>query len=550
MENISKRKVPDRYTPFVGANKVIDTIARRLINEVKTSNRNQKLVQSLGEVFDKLEIKSGMTLSFHHHLRNGDYVMNMVLDEISKRGIKDITLAASAIFPVHQKLVNMIKDGTVKKIYCNYINGPVADCVSAGHLKEHLVMHTHGGRARAIEAGALKIDVAFIAAPTADFLGNATGVSGKSACGVLGYAIPDMLYAKKKVVITDNLISKLENAEILERYIDYCLKVDSIGDATKIVSGTTKVTRDPVGLKIARNTAQLINELDFIKDGFSFQTGAGGTSLAVADEVKKMMLDKKVVGSFASGGITGYLVEMLELGLFKKLWDVQCFDLEAVRSYKENENHMGMSASKYGNPYEDNVVVNDLDVVILGATEVDLDFNVNVTTDSNGKLMGGSGGHSDTAFGAKLTIIVTPLMKSRMPIVKDKVTTVTTPGESIDAIVTERGIAINPKRVDILERLKGSKLNIIPIEELQKICYKYTGVPRNRKASDEVIGVVEYRDGTVIDSLYKVEDYIEDIPKFTKKEDVIIDLDEDFKVDSKINQGPSKIKGKQEKLDL
>lgn len=547
MENKLNRYIPDRYTPFIGADKVINTIARRVIDEVKTENKVQKLVQSLASVFEKVQIKDGMTLSFHHHLRNGDYVMNMVLDEVSKRGIKDITVAASSIFPVHEKMVSLIKDGTIKKIYCNYINGPVAECVSSGYLKEHLVMHTHGGRARAIESGALKIDVAFIAAPTADFFGNATGTEGKSACGVLGYAIPDMLYAKKKIVITDNLVSKVDNPEIYDRYIDYCLKVDSIGDATKIVSGTTKVTTDPVGLKIARNAATLIEELGFITDGFSFQTGAGGTSLAVADEVKKMMISKKVVGAFASGGITGYLTEMLELGLFAKLWDVQCFDLEAVRSYRENDNHIGMSASKYGNPYETDVVVNDLDVVILGATEVDLDFNVNVTTDSNGKLMGGSGGHSDTAYGAKLSIIVTPLMKSRMPIIKDKVATITTPGESVDAIVTERGIAINPKRTDLLDKLKDSSLKIMTIEEMQDKCYEYTGVPEPHIHSKDVVGVVEYRDGTVIDSIYKIEEEVKEIPKFkTKNED-----DEVFQVEkpkSKSNKVKQEVK--QEKLDI
>ena len=37
-----------------------------------------------------LGIKDGMTLSFHHHLRNGDYVQNMVSEEIFKRNIKNI----------------------------------------------------------------------------------------------------------------------------------------------------------------------------------------------------------------------------------------------------------------------------------------------------------------------------------------------------------------------------------------------------------------------------------------------------------------------------
>ena len=184
--------------------------------------------------------------------------------------------------------------------------------------------------------------------------------------------------------------------------------------------------------------------------------------------------------------------------------DVQCFDLEAVRSYRENKKHYGMSSSKYANPYEEDVVVNKLDFVILGATEIDLNFNVNVTTDSKGLLIGGSGGHSDTAAGANVTIITTPLIKSRIPIIKEELTTISTPGEDVDVLVTERGIAINPKRTDLLDKLQNSKLNILPIEQLLEISYQYTGIPEPIKKSDKVIGVVEYRDGTIIDSIYKL----------------------------------------------
>ncbi len=545
MKNKLDRYIPQNCSQFIGAEEVITKIKRKKISEVLTTNEGNKLFKDISSVLEKLDLKNGMVVSFHHHLRNGDYIINMVLKELQRREIKNITLVASAIFPVHEPLVSLIKDETITKIYCNYINGSVANCVSEGHLKNGLVMQTHGGRPRSIESGEVVIDVAFIATPTIDFLGNGTGAYGKSACGVLGYAISDMLYAKKKVVISDNVVANVKNPEILAKYIDYCVEVDTIGDASKIVSGTTKVTRDPIGLKIARDTANIIAKSGYLKDGFSFQTGAGGTSLAVASELKKKMLKDNIKGSFASGGITGYLVEMLELGLFEKLWDVQCFDLEAVRSFKENKEHMPMSASKYANPYEDNVVVNDLDVVILGATEVDLNFNVNVTTDSNGKLMGGSGGHSDTAYGAKLTIIVTQLMKSRMPIIKDSVTTVTTPGESIDVIVTERGIAINPRRKDLIEKLKDTNLNIMTIEELQKICYVYTGVPNKMQHSNDVVGVVQYRDGTVIDSIYKIDKEIDKLAKFND------DRTNEKSINEKgVLNKSTKVKIKQETLNL
>lgn len=235
------------------------------------------------------------------------------------------------------------------------------------------------------------------------------------------------------------------------------------------------------------------------------QTGAGGTSLAVAGYIRNIMIQNNIHGSFASGGITGYFVEMLKENLFDKLYDVQCFDLDAVKSYHNNQNHLAMSASLYANPYEEAVIADKLDFVILGATEIDLNFNVNVTTDSYGNIMGGSGGHSDTAHGAKVTVITTNLIKSRLPIIKDRVTTITTPGEDIDVLVTERGIAINPKRTDLLDNLKKSKLNIMSIEKLYQLGHKITGTPRKITQSSEVVGVVEYRDGTVIDCIYKTK---------------------------------------------
>ncbi len=503
--NSLKRWIPQGYKPYQGAFHLIKNQKRVLI-PVVISNNDDKKIDSIGKIFDILPITDGMTLSFHHHLRNGDGVLNMVLDEIKKRNLKNMILAPSAIFPVHEPLVDLIKAGHVTKIYTNYINGPVAEAISKGYLKDLLIMDTHGGRPRAIESGELKIDVAFIAVPCADVKGNGNGIEGPSACGALGYAISDLLYAKTKVVITDHLVDKIERIEIDETYVDYVIKVPKIGDAKGIVSGTTKPTKDPVQIKIAKDTARLIHELGFIKPKMSFQTGAGGTSLAVAKEVEYMMKKEKIKGSFASGGITNFLVDMLKDGLFERLYDVQCFDLVAVESYKKNPNHLFMSASKYGNPFEENPIVNDLDVVILGATEIDLDFNVNVTTDSHGLLMGGSGGHSDTAAGAKLTIITTNLLKSRLSIVKEQIQTITTPGETVDVLVTERGIAIHPRRTDLIERLKNSRLPIVTIQELYHKALEIAGSPEKTNLSEHVIGLVRYRDGSIIDTLYQVEE--------------------------------------------
>ncbi|HBX48211.1 MAG TPA: citrate lyase subunit alpha [Clostridiaceae bacterium] len=512
MKNAVGREIPDniegigKVKPYEGAFKNIGAIEKTKVKVSSKLPNENKVLSSIRESIIKCGLKDGQTISFHHHLRNGDYVLNMVLKEIDELGIKDITVAASSIFPVHQPLVEYIKKGVVTGIYANYISGPVAEAISLGLLKKPVVMQSHGGRARAIEEGDLHIDVAFIAAPTCDTYGNINGVDGRAACGSLGYAIPDAMYADKVVAITDNLVDYPAcPIEISQEYVDYVVKVDSIGDPNGIVSGTTKITKDPVGLKIAKMAAQVIKASGLLKDGFSFQTGAGGTSLAVAAYLRDMMKKENIKGSFASGGVTGYIVEMFEEGLFDSIFDVQCFDLKAIESYRNDKRHQGMSASMYGNPHNKGCVVNNLDVMILGATEIDTDFNVNVTTGSNGIIMGGSGGHNDTAAGSKLSIVVTQLTKGRLPIVVDKVTTVTTPGETIDVLVTERGIAVNPNRKDLIEKLKGTNLPIVTIDELKKTAEELTGVPEKVEFDDKIVGVVEYRDGTIIDVLKKVK---------------------------------------------
>jgi citrate lyase subunit alpha/citrate CoA-transferase len=229
------------------------------------------------------------------------------------------------------------------------------------------------------------------------------------------------------------------------------------------------------------------------------------SSLAVTAYVREWMKKNSIRGSFASGGITAYIVEMLEEGLFRTLLDIQCFDLKAVESFRADKRHQRMSNGMYGNPHNKGAVVNHLDVIILGATEIDTHFNVNVTTGSNGLLMGGSGGHSDTAAGAKLAIVVTKLARKSYPSVVDRVTTVTTPGETIDVLVTEGGIAVSPRRPDLVERLRKTKLPLVTVEDLERKAEDITGVLEKAQFEDRIVAVVEYRDGTVIDVLKKVK---------------------------------------------
>jgi citrate lyase subunit alpha/citrate CoA-transferase len=317
----------------------------------------------------------------------------------------------------------------------------------------------------------------------------------------------DARYADKVVAVTDDLVPHpVSPITISQTCVDYVVAVESLGDPTKIVSTTTKVTKDPIGLMIAKNTADVIDASGLLRDGFSFQTGAGGTSLAVAENVRRKMLEKNIKGSFGSGGITGYFVEMLKEGLFHTLMDVQCFDLNAVQSIGQNMNHQEISADLYANPFNMGSIVNMLDVVILGATEIDVNFNVNVNTESNGYLLHNTGGHTDTAAGAKLAIIVAPSIRGRLPIIMDDVITVTTPGENIDIIVTERGIAVNDKHPELKKELLKAKLPVKNIHDIKKEITDITGIPRPVQFTDEIAALIEYRDGSIIDAVRRVKE--------------------------------------------
>ena len=458
--------------------------------------------KNLDALLDALSLHDQMSLSFHHHLRNGDAVLNLVLEAILHRGYKDLNLYPSAIFPIHHTIETAIKEGKIHNITTNYINGPVALALKEKGLKGTLKMQSHGGRARAIIEDENTIDIAFIAAPAVDEKGNASGLEGPSACGSLGYVIEDVKHAKTKVLITDHTVSKLDNPQISSSDIDYLLTVDSIGDASGIMSGTLKPTNDPLNLKIARLSQAFLQASGMIQENVSYQSGAGGTSLAITKMFIETLKNQGLTASFFTGGITAQHVQALEAGLVKDLYDVQCFDLTAIESLRKNKAHHAISASDYANPNNTKRKIKDLDIVILGASEIDYAFNVNVTTDSYHTIIGGSGGHSDTAEDAKLTVVVSPLLKARLSLIKKSVSAITTPGEHIDVLITERGIAINPKRQDLLKRFENSPLPIMTIEALQALAYQFTGIPKPTVKPKKIIGTIESRHGQKLDSLY------------------------------------------------
>jgi len=472
---------------------------------IEYPSSGNKVQKNLELALKKSGLKDGMTISTHHHLRDGDVVTNLLFDTVKKMGVKNLRWFPSASFPVHSHLIKYLKDGTIHHIEGS-MNGPLGRFTSEGKMKGVGVLRSHGGRYQSIQDGEVHIDIAVIAAPTADPFGNATGDQGKSACGLLGFALADSEYADRVIVVTDNLIPfPCTPWQIQGNNVDFVVQVDSLGDPAKIVSGTTQVTRSPDRLLIAEYVAQFMEDAGILKDGFSFQAGAGGTALAFTIFLKEKMKEKNIKARFIRGGSTKYLVEMLEEGLTDYILDGQTFDLEGVRSMHENANHISTSPFTSYNFHGKGNFASMVDAVVLGATEVDVDFNANVVTHSDGLLLHGIGGWQNCLF-SKCTILAIPSFRDRIPVIVDNVTTLVGPSELIDVVATARGICINPKRKDLLKALKNSTLPIRDIKDLKKevdeIC---GGIPAKPKLNKEnVVAIIKWVDGTVLDSVYQV----------------------------------------------
>ncbi len=145
-----------------------------------------------------------------------------------------------------------------------------------------------------------------------------------------------------------------------------------------------------------------------------------------------------------------------------------------------------------------------LDIVILSALEVDVNFNVNVLVGSDGIIRGAIGGHQDTAADSALSIIVCPLLRGRIPCVVNEVTTLITPGSSVDVVVTEYGIAVNPRRPEIAERLKEAGLKVVDINSLRERGEKIIGQAAPLPFGEKTVGIVMNRDGSVLDVIKQI----------------------------------------------
>lgn len=471
------------------------------------NSNGSKVIESIHEALIKCEIKDGMTLGFHHHFRDGDYIVNMVMKEVHKLGIKDITICASSLGKAHDPLVEYIEDGTITNIQSSGVRGRIGEAISKGKLKGLAIMRSHGGRVRAIETGEVHLDISFIGAPTCDDYGNCRGIGGKSNCGVLSYSMVDGDYADKVVAVTDCLVT-FPNfpVHISMTKVDYVVVVDAIGDPEKIASGAAKPTKDMRKLMMADYCTRFVINTPYFKNGFSYQTGVGGASIASTISLAKIMKERGIRMRFGVGGLTKPMCDLLINDQVDALLDTQDFDLAAVESVKDLR-HFRISAGQYASPFNKGALVNKLDFVILATLEVDVHFNCNVVVGSDGMITGAQGGHPDTAAGAKCTIVITPLLQGRIPAVCSEVTTVTTPGESVDVVITDYGIAINPLREDLITCMKDVDLPFKTIEELRDIAYGIAGEPQKVEFGERIVGIIESRDGTIMDVVRQIKPF-------------------------------------------
>lgn len=476
----------------------------------RTTSDTNKMARSLEEAICMAGLRDGMTVSFHHSFREGDKIIGQVLSAIRRMGIKGLKFAPSAVVNIkNPSIADFVRDGTIDCIEASGIRGELGDAVLAGELDHPVILRPHGARPRAIEAGELEIDVAFIGASAADAYGNATGQIGPNACGSLGYSFIDERCAGRVVVVTDYLVDyPCVPASISQQFVDVVVKVDEIGDPEKIGKGAARMTKNPRDLMIARRAADVIAASRRFQEGFGFQTGAGAISIACTNYLAQHMEVRSVKAGFALGGMTASIVEMYEKGLVRVLECSQCFDAVAARAIVEHPNIVEIDNAVYSNAFTKGAMLDKLTFGVLAALEVDTDFNVNILTGSSGEMMGGLGGGPDVAAGADISVVCLPVIRGRTPSITKRVFTCCTPGETVAVVVTEAGIALNPGHryyEELREDLKKAGIKLVTIDYLQQLAESLTGTPKPIETTDRVVCIVEYRDGSVIDVIRQIK---------------------------------------------
>lgn len=517
MRNSLGRELPEqvggyRLRPYAGEAAPVAPVTAVTRRAVARNTGENKLLGSLREAVRAVGLRDGMTISFHHSFREGDLVVGQVMEAIRAEGIKGLRFAPSAVVNLRGfSLTDYVRDGTIDRVEASGIRGELGDGLLDGtiHLARPAILRPHGARPRAIESGELQIDVAFIAASAADERGNCTGQIGQNPCGSLGYSFVDAQNAGKVVVVTDTIVDyPCLPASIGQSYVDYVVKVDQVGDPAKIGAGAARLTKNPRDLAIAQRVADVIAASGRFREGFSFQTGAGAISIACTKFLSRRMEERGVKASFALGGITAAIIDMYDAGQIRAVECSQSFDAVAARAILDRPGVVEIDNAAYSNAFSRGCFLDRLDFGVLGALEVDTDFNVNILTGASGRMMGGLGGGPDVAAGAAVSIVALPIVRGRIPSVVERVAACCTPGETVACVVTQAGVALNPRHQryeELRADLKRAGMKLTTIQALQELAESITGKPRAVPWRETVAAVVEYRDGSVVDVLREIQ---------------------------------------------
>jgi citrate lyase subunit alpha/citrate CoA-transferase len=469
-------------------------------------------------------LKDGDWISYPHYYREGDHCLKLVVEALKRHGRKDIKLLGNAFFDVCVPwLPEAIKDGTIGGLVGNCYR-EMGKYLTAGEFLPWVVTGVgHGNRVRKFHTGEIKVKVAFGPVPVADQWGNANGLLGKPEhwVGPLGLFLADTLWAEHTCLLA---------GEVSKRYIfprslsmcdvDFVVKVDNPGDASGVGSGTLnieKIRANKFNSEIAAQVMKVMESAEVIFEGFNFQVGSGA-GLIVLDEIHKHLKTKGIKAGFAIGGCSSLHVDMLQDGCIGDLLHGQCFEPseKVITSMLKDYNHHEISTGEYDDVANKENAVNMLDVSVLTTLEMDIAFNVNSIC-AGGRIVGGIGGAQGVAAGSKMTIMFLPLAtgkegKSFPRIVKD-VYSVSLPGEIIDVAVTEEHVAFNPKSASpymaaLKKNAPAHGLKVVSIEELHDLSVKKAAemgsTPPPLPVTDVPVEVVEWRDGTILDTIWKL----------------------------------------------
>ncbi len=527
-KNAFGREVPTRldgheYRPFAGSWAEMPEEATHPARIPRRPFDGSSKVTTLEAAFSVL--RDGDAVSFPHYYRNGgDRFLRTVIGELKRRGLVGIRLIGNAYFGELGYLVEAVKDGTIAYLYGNPYGG-LAKVAGAGALLPlRIIGCSHGGRQRDIMLGIEPVRLAVFPAPAADPWGNASGVLGKpeQRCGPLGLFDADVRYADYACVCAGTVFDRfLTHRSISMEYVDFVVPFEGVGDAAGIGAGTLDLSRVMSGenLKVADRVMALLAAAGLLRNGVAFQSGSGA-SLAILQRLSDHFVQHGLKASFTIGGITQIHVEMLKRGAVELIMHGQCFQPteEVFDSLLNDPGHQEVTTSIYANLACKGTLTPLLDFALLSCAEIDTAFNVNTVTGYDGRFVGGIGGGPNVGR-SKLTIIFTTLAgfsKRRgqaYPSIRERVNTVTMPGELVDVVITEEDAVINPASnspylAALRENAAKAGIPLISMDELAaKAMAKAKGLGPlmpEPELTGEAVEIVKADDGSILDIVRQV----------------------------------------------